>query len=127
MKFSYPNEVPVLSGRHFIRHTMCEWNGTCRSCFIGWLGRVFCDLITHKYHLTDGSGFRVSVDDIWAVFPVDVRQAVLDTCPERIPATSGAVIEANDDGRFTLKELAAWFNRTTATLGYTEGNPEEGE
>ena len=114
MSYRYPKSVPVLTADDICKGSLRD-NG--HSCILGWLGVTFLPIKREELGVYPFRELRV-----WCDLPDAVQDATVRQCQEKIGKTSGDVAAENDDSK--LADIAAWFNRITASLGYVVGNPE---
>jgi len=98
---AWPTEVPILNGRDFIRGS---FGVGARHCIAGWRTEVF------------GPSTLCSKQE-----RVKVRKALVAENPS---GPQASIVGTNDDPSVPLSELARWWNRTMARLGYVVSNPE---
>lgn len=128
-----PEDMPVLDGGSFVQG---EWDDNCgKHCMLGWfrseIGATEPNTIdmTKKYSPENQRvlhAFKQLVEAQWEVNAEEGKDhgvPPLECSPE---INHGQIMSYND--QFPNKEdfghLAKIFNRFTAKLGYTKGNPE---
>jgi hypothetical protein len=102
-KVQYPVEVPVLTGKDFCKG---DFKSGRKKCSSEWLYTVFGN-VPYNSKL-----YR------------KLRKKLIEQRRQKCIPSYILIPCLNDAPDMTLEQLAIAWNRFTAELGYTEGNPE---